>query len=123
MSVNPRPAGHTDVVNTILDYFEGWFDGDAERVERALHPLLCKRSIAEDGVAIHTLTADRMVDAARRGAGRGESREDNAIEITVDDVHGPIANATVRSAVYREYVQLVNTQGGWKVVNTLWTLT
>ena len=30
------------------------------------------------------------------------------------------AIATVRSAVYREYVQLVRTPDGWKIVNTLW---
>ncbi|HEX5995475.1 MAG TPA: nuclear transport factor 2 family protein [Jiangellales bacterium] len=28
------------VVGTVKDYFEGWFDGDAERMERALHPAL-----------------------------------------------------------------------------------
>jgi len=27
-----------------LDYFEGWFDGDAVRMRRALHPELAKRS-------------------------------------------------------------------------------
>jgi hypothetical protein len=39
------------------------------------------------------------------------------------DVHDTIANATVRSAVYREYVQLVRTPEGWKIVNTLWEST
>ena len=29
---------------TVRDYFEGWFDGDAERMERALHPQLAKRA-------------------------------------------------------------------------------
>ena len=31
------------IVATALDYFEGWFDGDAVRMERALHPELAKR--------------------------------------------------------------------------------
>ena len=39
------------------------------------------------------------------------------------DVHGAIASATVRSAVYREYVQLVRTPEGWKIVNALWAWT
>jgi hypothetical protein len=31
-----------------------------------------------------------------------------------------IANVTVRSAIYREYVQLVRTSRGWKIANVLW---
>ena len=41
----------------------------------------------------------------------------------VEDVYDTIANATVRSAVYREYVQLVRTPEGWKIVNALWAWT
>jgi hypothetical protein len=29
----------------VLDYVEGWFDGDAVRMERALHPELMKRCL------------------------------------------------------------------------------
>jgi hypothetical protein len=36
------------VVATVKDYFEGWFDGDAERMERALHPGLAKTGIVVD---------------------------------------------------------------------------
>ena len=38
----------TAVIGVVLDYFEGWFSGDAARMERALHPELCKRSFARD---------------------------------------------------------------------------
>ena len=26
------------IAATVLDYFEGWFEGDAARMDRALHP-------------------------------------------------------------------------------------
>ena len=52
--------------------------------------------------------------------GPGEDPGDRQIEVTVEDVHETIANVTVRSAVYREYLQLVRTAEGWKIVNTLW---
>jgi hypothetical protein len=42
------------------------------------------------------------------------------IEVDVEHLHGTIANATVRSAVYVEYLQLVHTRDGWKIVNALW---
>ena len=34
---------------TVSDYIEGWFDGDAERMERALHPELAKRCRGIEG--------------------------------------------------------------------------
>jgi hypothetical protein len=42
------------------------------------------------------------------------------MEVEVVDAYGAIANVTVRSAVYREYLQLAHTRGGWKIVNALW---
>jgi hypothetical protein len=32
-----------------LDYIEGWFDGDASRMERALHPELVTRCRGIEG--------------------------------------------------------------------------
>ena len=39
---------HSDAVaikQTALDYIEGWYEGNAERMERALHPELAKRIV------------------------------------------------------------------------------
>ena len=33
-----------------------------------------------------------------------------------------IATAIVRSAPYREYLHLVRTDDGWRIVNALWAL-
>ncbi|MDX6476415.1 MAG: hypothetical protein QOH95_1926 [Gaiellaceae bacterium] len=104
----------------VLDYFEGWFDGDAGRMERALHPDLAKRALEKDERGLDETTAQWMIDATARGVGRASDPGERGIEVRVDDVHGSIANATVRSAVYREYVQLARTSEGWKIVNTLW---
>ena len=43
MTVEERTADEAAVVSAVLDYFDGWFDGDAGRMERALHPGLAKR--------------------------------------------------------------------------------
>jgi hypothetical protein len=118
-SVEHKPA----IVEAALDYFEGWFDGDASRIERALHPDLAKRSLDDDGAGVKHLTADVMIEATAAGRGKAFDVPDRGIEVDVVDVHGPIASATVRSAVYREYLQLVLTQDGWKIVNALWTRT
>jgi hypothetical protein len=107
----------------VLDYFEGWFDGDATRMERALHPKLAKRALVDDGRTLDETTADWMIDATARGVGREQDPGDRGIEVQVEDVHGVIANVTVRSTVYREYVQLARTRDGWRIVNTLYQRT
>ena len=123
MAVEQRTATEAEVVSAVLDYFEGWFDGDVGRMERALHPDLAKRSLEQDGRTLNETTAEWMIDATARALGRERDPGDRRIEIEVEDVYGTIAHATVRSAVYREYVQLVRTPEGWKIVNALWEWT
>ena len=123
MTIEAQTTAEAAVVSAVLDYFEGWFDGDAARMERALHPGLAKRALEQDGRTLNETTAEWMIDATARGVGRERDPGDRGIEVEVVDVYGTIANATVRSAVYREYVQLVRTPEGWKIVNALWELT
>jgi hypothetical protein len=107
------------VVATALDYFEGWFDGDEARMERALRANLVKRRAGEElGIA----TKERMLELTRRGDGK-EDAADRTLDVEAHDVYGDIATATVRSAVYHEYLQLVRTREGWKIANALWQLT
>jgi hypothetical protein len=107
------------IVATVLDYFEGWFDGDAERIERALHPALAKR-----GPEVRSVTKDQMVAWTAAGEGKAEDPgPGRRIDIAVVDAHGNIASAVVDSDVYREYVHLVRTDDGWRIVNALWQST
>jgi hypothetical protein len=114
------------IERTVLEYFEGWFGGDPIRMERALHPELVKRSLEKDPSGretLRTISADLMIDAAARGGGKSESPGDLRIEIEIEDVLGDLANVTVRSAVYTEYLHLARTSDGWKIVNDLWQRT
>lgn len=110
------------IVAVALDYYEGWFDGEAERMERALHPHLVKRSLAEDGRSVDTISAREMIDATAEGIGRTRDPgvDRRRIAIHVDHVHEDIATVTVTSAVYVDYLQLVRTRTGWKIANVLW---
>jgi hypothetical protein len=107
------------ITDTILDYFEGWFDGDVARMDRALHPELAKRRAAEE---LGLLTKARMLELTREGRG-AEDRGDGRVDVTVHDVYGDIATASVDSATYHEYLHLVRTPGGWRIANALWQLT
>ena len=107
------------IERAVLDYFEGWFEGDAERMERALHPNLVKRQAGEE---LGVTTAHRMIELTAQGAGKPDGA-DRRIEIDIADIYGDIATVVVRSAVYHEYVHLVRTQAGWKIANALWQWT
>jgi CRP-like cAMP-binding protein len=110
------------VVQAALDYIEGWFDGDAARMERALHPELAKRALRRDdaGERLETLTARQMIDATEQGVGKRVGAEERRVEVTVDHLFDGIASATVVSVPYVDYLQLARTEDGWKIVNVLW---
>ena len=104
----------------LRDYFEGWYDGDVDRMDQALHPDLVKRSpaVAEPG-RLGITTKQRMLELTSTGEGAGDG-QDRRLDIVVTDVHGVIASAIVSAARYHEYVHLVRVDGRWQVANTLW---
>ncbi len=118
-----RPDDAQAIRSCLLDYFEGWFDGDAGRMDRALHPGLAKHCLGQDRARSQTLdvtTKDEMVEATREGRGRLRDLPDRAIRIDITGVSGDMASATVHSAVYVEYALLARTSDGWRITSTLW---
>jgi ketosteroid isomerase-like protein len=108
-----------EITAVVRDYFEGWFEGDVARMDRALHPELVKRSPTRSlGL---TTTKERMLEftAAHEGAA---DVGDGRIDIAIEDVFGDIASVTVRGGIYHEYVHLVHTDDGWRIANALWCL-
>ena len=55
------------ITQTVRGYFEGWYDADVARTDRALHPDLVMPSPAGNGGAI--LTKDLMLQACAGGQG------------------------------------------------------
>jgi hypothetical protein len=104
---------HELIGRTVLDYFEGWYDGDVARMDRALQPDLVKRH--RGGIT----TKERMLELTAQGAGAPDGA-DRRVDWTVDDIHEDIASVTVRTPVYREYLQLVRTPEGWRIANAPW---
>jgi len=106
----------------VLDYFEGWFDGDPVRMERALHPELAKRCFGQTvdrAPVLITDTAAGMVEATREGRGRIRAGG-RRTQVEIVDAGRGIASVVVRSEQYHEYLHLVETPEGWRIVNALW---
>lgn len=118
-----RPGDAAAIERCLFDYFDGWFDGDPVRMDRALHPGLAKHAIGQDASRSDRLdltTKEEMVEATRGGLGRPRDVPDRAIRIEIASVSGDIASAVVHSAIYVEYVLLARWGDGWRITSTLW---
>ena len=118
-------ADEVAVRSVVLDYVEGWFDGDAERMERALHSELVKRCRGiegDDPDALETLSAREMVDATADGEGRREDADDRKVEVEIDYLSGGIASVRCFCHRYVDLLHLIEMPNGWKIVNAAWRL-
>ena len=108
------------VLAAARDYIESWLDGDPDRMARALHPDLVKRSIEPDGVGgcvIDNATRDEMVAATATGRG---TRLERPYEATILDAYGDVASVRVFSSAYMDYLHVARCGAEWRIVNVLW---
>ena len=119
MNATPH-AAESSIEATIRDYIEGWYEGNAVRMDRSLHPDLVKRIPIgpDDGNRgeVREVSKARMVSLTEAGGGETPGAH---YEIDVHHVSGRIASARVLSQEYLDYVHLVETPDGWKIVNIL----
>ncbi|HUP54652.1 MAG TPA: nuclear transport factor 2 family protein [Methylomirabilota bacterium] len=119
----PTETMRAAVEQAVRDYFDGWFDGDPERMARALHPSLAKRSLAQDAdrtLFLSSITADEMVADTAAGSGIARGRQGRRYEIRIDEISAGIAAVTVHSDAYVEFLHLVHAPDGWRIINALW---
>jgi hypothetical protein len=119
-------TGDEDAVRSVvLDYVEGWFEGDKDRMQRALHPELVKRCRGiegDDPDALETLSAREMIDATADGVGCREDAPDRQVEIRIDHLSGGIASVQCFCHRYVDLLHLIDMPDGWKIVNAAWRL-
>jgi hypothetical protein len=111
------------VIATVKDYFEGWFDGDAERMERALHPALAKTGIHLDPAGApftEAMGAGDMIRWTGEGEGVASRPAGFTFDVTVNEIYHEIATVIVHSPVYREYLHLTRTADGWRILNAIY---
>jgi hypothetical protein len=101
-----------------LDYVEGWYAGNVERMERSLHPDLVKRTIRANQV--NTLSAEKMVNFTRQEGGKAfTGKKKNTV--TILDVYHDIATVKAKSAEYIDYLHIGKVNARWVIINVLWT--
>jgi hypothetical protein len=119
------PADEEAIKAAALNYIEGSFSGDAERMERALHPELNKVIPVKVGKTGKTMLdkmgASMLIEGTRAKMGMVPEGKRN-IEFTLLDIKNNIAMARVLSSRYYDYVQVAKFGDSWKIVNVLWVM-
>ena len=114
------PSIEAAITATVMDYYEGWFEADATRMGRALHPNLIKRSVHRAPGEVAEATYDDMVDATADGAGTRHGPDRRGFTISINHVHNAIADVHVVGDVYVDYLQMALIDGRWQILNALW---
>jgi putative lumazine-binding protein len=117
-------ADSAAIRSTALDYVEGWYEGNPERMARAVHPELVKRIVVSDTATgqsvLQNMGATALVNGTRHGYGKSTPRERQQKEVRILDIFGNAAIARATMADWIDYMQLAKVNGRWVIVNVLW---
>jgi len=79
------------VRQTALDYVEGWYEGNAERMGRALHPDLQKRIVEKDPRTgkdrLREMSSSTLIGYTRDGEGTKTPKERQQKDVTIFDIY------------------------------------
>ena len=119
-------ADKAAITAAALDYIEGWYEGNPERMERALHPELAKRIVRTDPKSgqsrLDQMSAMSLVLGTRAGWGKNTPKEKQQKDVTILDVYENAASVKVVAADWIDYLHMAKVNGRWVIVNVLWEL-
>ncbi len=116
----------SQIVRAALDYIDGYFTGNAVRMQRALHPELAKRiaNVNPNGATtLGNMGAMTLIDQTGYGGGRSIPKENRRNDVTVFDLQGNAASAKINAGDWIDYLHLARFNGRWVIVNVLWERT
>jgi len=123
---NTSPDESAAITKTALDYIEGWYAGDAARMERALHPELAKRMFSTDPKTgrsqFNHMGAMALVQHTRDGGGKKTPQDRQLKEVTILDRYTNAAVVKVVASDWIDYLEVAKFNGEWKIINVLWEL-
>ena len=119
-------ADREAIKQTALDYIEGYYEGNGERMERSLHPDLAKRIIRTDPSTgkskLEHMTAARLVEITRMRQGRPTPKDKQQKNVTILDLFENAACVKIVAADWIDYLHVSRFDGRWVIVNVLWEM-
>ena len=113
-----------DIRKTALNYIEGWYEGNPERMERALHPELAKRIVSTDKQSgksrLGQMSALTLINGTKSGGGKDTPPEKQQKDVTILDIYRGAASVKVVASDWIDYLHMAKWNGEWRIVNVLW---
>lgn len=111
------------IKRTALNYAEGWYEGNADKMESALSPDLAKRIVRTNDKgqsALGQMTAMSLVQGTRAGYGKSTPKDEQQKDVTILDVFGSAATVKLEMRDWIDYLHIGKFNGKWVIINVLW---
>jgi hypothetical protein len=113
-----RASDDAAIRATVTDYIEGYFTGDASRMQKSLHPHYLKHVI-HGNIPMREKTASQMMQDVRAEGVPDLPQADRTEQISVLDVSGDIASVKLVTPRWVDYVTLSRLDGEWKILSVV----
>jgi hypothetical protein len=113
------------ITRTALNYAEGWYEGNSEKMESALHPELAKRMVESNQQGrsrLDQMSALTLVHATRGRFGKQTPKDQQLKDVTILDVFNSAASVRLEMQGWIDYLHIAKFNGKWVIVNVLWEL-
>ncbi|HKP67917.1 MAG TPA: nuclear transport factor 2 family protein [Pyrinomonadaceae bacterium] len=113
------------IKRTALNYAEGWYEGDADKMESALSPDLAKRIVRtnpQGQSAVMNMTALTLVQGTRGGSGKQTAKAEQQKDVTILDLMSSSATVKLEMRDWVDYMHMGKVNGKWVIINVLWEM-
>ena len=118
-------ADREAIKRTALNYAEGWYEGNADKMESALSTDLAKRiarTNAQNQTRLDHMSAMALVQGTRGGFGKQTPAAEQQKDVTILDVLGGAATVKLEMRDWVDYMHIAKINGKWLIVNVLWEM-
>jgi hypothetical protein len=108
-----------------LNYAEGWYEGNADKMESSLHPDLAKRIVRTNDrgqSGLGQMSAMSLVQGTRGGSGKQTPAAEQQKDVTILDVLGSAATVKLEMRDWVDYMHIGKFNGKWVIINVLWEM-
>ncbi|MEW5980891.1 MAG: nuclear transport factor 2 family protein [Acidobacteriota bacterium] len=119
----PTDQDREAIRQAAYDYAEGYYEGAAERMARAVHPALVKRGVVTRpgfGSLLVPMNAVTLVEATRNGGGKTTPPDTRGLFFALLDLRADVASARIFTVGFNDYLHLVKQDGAWRIAHVLW---
>ena len=125
LAANAQSDKERDAVKqAVLDYVEGIYEVNPQRIERSVHPDLAKRGFfikkSETVYSPHIMTFQELVELSKNYNKNGKLAKDAPKDIVIFDVSDQTASIKLTAVWGIDYMHLAKYEGKWKIINVLW---